>query len=156
MALLPTGAGLEWTLRVVSYGIMLLALIVALAALYRWGPSREQAKWRWITPGVILTVPLFGFVSTVFSWYVTNFTDNSATYGSLGAIIGLMSWLWITITLIIIGAELNSEIEHQTARDSTTGPEAPLGERGAYMADTVGRAWPLARPEPERAPESGE
>ncbi|MGB3337075.1 MAG: YihY/virulence factor BrkB family protein [Devosia sp.] len=155
IVLLPGGAGLEWTLRIVSYGIMLAVLIAALAALYRWGPSRELAKWRWITPGVVLTVPLFGIVSVAFSWYVTNFTDDSATYGSLGATIGLMSWLWITITLVIIGAELNSEIEHQTARDSTTGPEAPLGERGAYMADTVGRAWPLARPGLEPPPVKG-
>lgn len=150
---LPGGAGLEWTVRVLGYCVMLVVLLAGLAALYRWGPSREQAKWRWITPGVILTVPLFGIVSVAFSWYVTNFTDDNATYGSLGATIGLMSWLWITITLIIIGAELNSEIEHQTARDSTTGPEAPLGERGAHMADTVGRAWPPAREALERMPD---
>ena len=147
---LPGGEGLEWAVRVASYGILMLVVLAVLAALYRWGPSRQAAKWRWITPGVILTVALFGAVSAVFSWYVANFTDNNATYGSLGATIGLMSWLWITMTLVIIGAEVNSEIEHQTSRDSTTGPEEPLGQRGARVADSVGRAWPRARKKLER------
>jgi membrane protein len=142
---LPLGEGLQWAVRIAGYIIMLAVLLLALATLYRWGPSRELAKWRWITPGVILIVPLFGLVSVVFSWYVSNFTDDNAAYGSLGATIGLMTWLWITVTLVIIGAELNSEIEHQTARDTTTGPEEPLGERGAHMADSVGRAWPPDR-----------
>ena len=143
--LLPGGEALEWIVRLTSYAVLMLVVLAVLAALYRWGPSRQAAKWRWITPGVLLTVPLFGVVSAVFSWYVANFTDNNATYGSLGATIGLMTWLWITMTLVIIGAEVNSEIEHQTARDSTTGPEEPLGERGARMADSVGRVWPPAR-----------
>ena len=147
---LPGGEGLEWAVRVASYGILMLVVLAVLAALYRWGPSRQAAKWRWITPGVIITVVLFAAVSAVFSWYVANFTDNNATYGSLGATIGLMSWLWITMTLVIIGAEVNSEIEHQTARDSTTGPEEPLGQRGAHVADSVGRAWPRARKKLER------
>jgi membrane protein len=150
--LIPGGAGPEWTVRGASYLLLTLVVLAGLAALYRWGPSREAAKWRWITPGVIVTLPLFAVVSAVFSWYVTNFTDNNATYGSLGATIGLMTWLWITMTLVIIGAEVNSEIEHQTARDSTTGPEAPLGQRGARMADSVGRAWPPARKKVERTP----
>lgn len=148
---LPGGAGLEWTVRVAAYAAMLLVLSAGLAALYRWGPSRENAKWRWITPGTLLSVVALGVTSILFSWYVANFTDDNATYGSLGAVIGLMSWLWISVTLVIVGAELNSEIEHQTARDSTTGPDLPLGERGARMADTVGRAWPLARDKVEVA-----
>jgi membrane protein len=148
----PGGKGLEWTIRVAAYLAMLSVLACGLAALYRWGPSREEARWRWITPGALLSVVMLGAVSVGFSWYVANFTDNNATYGSLGAVIGLMTWLWISVTLVIIGAELNSEIEHQTARDSTTGPEQPMGERGAHMADTVGRVWPKAREEAERLP----
>jgi membrane protein len=145
MQRLPGGVGVEWAVRVASYGVLLLVILAGLAALYRWGPSRQLAKWRWVTPGVILTVPLFGVVSGLFSWYVANFSDDNATYGSLGATIGLMTWLWITATLIIVGAEVNSEIEHQTARDSTTGPSEPLGQRGAHVADSVGRVWPPAR-----------
>lgn len=152
IAFLPWGAALGWTVRVAAYAMMLVVLSGAIAALYRWGPSREQAKWRWITPGTVLSVVALGVTSVVFSWYVSNFSDDSATYGSLGAVIGLMTWLWISVTLIIIGAELNSEIEHQTAEDSTTGPEKPLGDRGAHMADSVGRVWPGDREKLEYEP----
>jgi membrane protein len=79
-------------------------------------------------------------VSVAFSWYLSRFADYNATYGSLGAVIGLMMWMWISTTVVLVGAELNSEIEHQTARDSTVGTEKPLGARGAVMADTVGAA----------------
>jgi membrane protein len=150
MLWLPGGVGVEWAVRVASYCVLLLVVLAWLAALYRWGPSRQVAKWRWITPGVILTVPLFGVVSGLFSWYVANFSDDNATYGSLGTTIGLMTWLWITVTLIIVGAEVNSEIEHQTARDSTTGPAEPMGQRGAHVADSVGRVWPPARGKAEQ------
>lgn len=153
IGMLPWGKGLEWTVRVVAYGAMLLVLSLGIAALYRWGPSREDAKWRWVTPGAVLAVLSLGAASVAFSWYVANFANYNATYGSLGAMIGLMTWLWISVTLVIVGAELNSEIEHQTARDSTTGPEAPLGKRGAHMADTVGRVWPPDREELEATPE---
>lgn len=147
----PGGAGLEWLVRVAAYLAMLVVISCSLAALYRWGPSREEAKWRWITPGAMLSVVTLGVASILFSWYVANFTNNNATYGSLGAVIGLMTWLWISVTLVIAGAEINSEIEHQTAQDSTTGPEMPLGERGARMADSVGRVWPLDREKVESA-----
>jgi membrane protein len=149
---LPGGEGLEWTVRVAAYAAMLLVLSFGLAALYRWGPSREDAKWRWITPGMLLSVVALGVTSVTFSWYVANFTNDNATYGSLGAVIGMMSWLWISVTLVIVGAELNSEIEHQTAEDSTTGPDLPLGARGAHMADTVGRVWPPDRDKVEHNP----
>jgi membrane protein len=79
-------------------------------------------------------------VSAAFSWYLSRFADYNATYGSLGAVIGLMMWIWLSITVILVGAELNAEIEHQTARDSTVGGSKPLGTRGAAMADTVGAA----------------
>ena len=76
----------------------------------------------------------------LFSWYLANFADYSATYGALGAAIGLMMWLWLSAIVVLVGAELNAEIEHQTARDTTTGAAKPLGVRGATMADTVGEA----------------
>jgi membrane protein len=147
---LPLGGGLEWAVRVAAYMAMLLVLSAGIAAIYRWGPSRQNPRWRWITPGAILAVVALGVTSVAFSWYVTNFSDDSATYGSLGAVIGLMTWLWISVTIVIVGAELNSEIEHQTAEDTTTGEEKPLGERGAHMADTVGRVWPGAREKMEK------
>lgn len=143
-AFVPGLGGVEWLVRGAAYAMMLVVMSLALAALYRWGPSRAGAKWRWITPGTILAVVALGLTSIIFSWYVTNFTDDNATYGSLGAVIGLMTWLWISATLVIVGAELNSEIEHQTAHDTTIGVEKPLGERGAHMADHVGETWPRA------------
>jgi membrane protein len=149
LALLPGSKGLEWTIRLAGYFAMMFVVVAGIGALYRWGPSREDARWRWITPGTLLAVVATGITSVLFSWYVGNFTDYNATYGSLGALIGLLTWLWLTVTIIIFGAELNSEVEHQTARDSTTGTELPLGARGAHMADTVGRVWPPARDEVE-------
>ena len=150
LTLLPGGHGLEWTVRVASYAAMLAVISLSIAALYRWGASREQAKWRWITPGAAFAVIALGLISVTFSWYDSNFSNNDATYGSLSAMIGLMTWLWISTTLVILGAEINSEIEHQTAEDSTTGEELPLGERGAHMADNVGRVWPPDRDKMEQ------
>jgi membrane protein len=78
--------------------------------------------------------------SMLFSWYVSNFANYNETYGSLGAVIGFMTWMWLSTTIVLVGAELNAEIEHQTKKDTTAGPSQPLGERGAEMADTVGEA----------------
>ncbi len=146
--LLP-GEGLEWMVRIGSYLAMLVVVSLMIAALYRWGASRHDAKWRWITPGAVVSVLALGAGSVALSWYVANFADNNATYGSLGAVIGLMTWLWISSTLVIIGAVLNSEIEHQSMRDTTTGGWAPMGERDAHVADTLGEPWPDdAAPQP--------
>ncbi|HEV3409768.1 MAG TPA: YhjD/YihY/BrkB family envelope integrity protein, partial [Chthoniobacterales bacterium] len=79
-------------------------------------------------------------VSFLFSWYLANFANYNATYGALGAVVGLMMWMWLSTIVVLVGAELNSEIERQTAIDSTTGMEKPLGARGAVVADTVGPA----------------
>jgi membrane protein len=78
-------------------------------------------------------------VSVIFSWYAAHFGSYNKTYGSVGAVIGLMTWMWLSSIVILLGAELDAEMEHQTARDTTTGPAAPLGARGAQAADTVGK-----------------
>lgn len=114
--------------------------IFSLAALYRFGPSRTMPKWRWITPGSVAAAFIWLIGSALFSWYVANWGDYSATYGSLGAIVGVMMWIYLSMWIILVGAEFNAEIEHQTAEDTTTGPEKPLGLRGAAMADEVGEA----------------
>ena len=131
------GQGTEWLIQIGSYIGMAILASLAIAALYRWGPCRESPKWKWISPGVVMTMVLVVVVSVLFSWYVANFGSYNATYGSLGALIGFMTWIWISATILIIGGELNSEMEHQTARDTTTGPSRPLGERGAVMANRV-------------------
>jgi membrane protein len=127
-------------LLLLRWPVLLVLVMLALALLYRYGPSREHAKWRWLTVGSAFAAVSWIAVSLLFSWYLSNFADYNATYGSLGAVIGLMMWMWISTAVVLIGAELNSEIEHQTARDSTTGAPQPLGTRGAVMADTVGAA----------------
>jgi membrane protein len=120
--------------------VMLVLMIFGLAVLYRYGPSRRSAKWRWISVGSVFAALAWLAVSSLFSWYLGNFANYNATYGALGAVVGLMMWMWFSTVVVLVGAELNSEIEHQTAQDSTVGPAKPLGCRGAVMADTVGRA----------------
>jgi membrane protein len=120
--------------------LMFLMLIVGLAVLYRYGPSRRLAKWRWISVGSVFAALVWLAASALYSWYLSNFANYNATYGALGAVAGLMMWMWIGTLVVLAGAELNAEIEHQTARDSTIGRPKPLGARGAVMADTVGAA----------------
>jgi len=120
----------------------LAILLAALASLYRFGPSRRSARWEWLSLGAIAAALLWIAGSSLLSWYLSNFGNYSATYGSLGAAIGLMSWMWMSAIIVLCGAELNSEIEHQTVRDTTVGHPKPLGARGALMADTVGRSVP--------------
>ncbi|MET0436609.1 MAG: YihY/virulence factor BrkB family protein [Devosia sp.] len=134
--------GYEWLVRLGAYAFMLLSLLVALSAIYRWGPSRAEARWRWITPGCLFATVGIMLMSAGYSWYAANFSNFNATYGSLGALIGFLSWIWLSVTIVILGGALNSEIEHQTTVDSTTGEPRPMGERGAYVADTVGGRWP--------------
>lgn len=126
-------------LRLARWPLLLLVIIVAVSLIYRYGPSRTRARWRWISPGSILASVIWVAASILFSWYVANFGTYNETYGSLGAVIAFMVWMWVSATIIIMGAELNAEIEHQTARDSTTGPVRPMGERGAMVADTLGQ-----------------
>ena len=133
-------SGLEWLVQVLGYGLLVIVLFAGIAALYRLGPSRQQAKWRWLTPGAVLAVAAIIAASLLFSWYSANFANYEKTYGSLGALIGFLTWMWISVTVVLVGAELNAEIEHQTAEDSTVGADTPLGTRNATMADTVGKS----------------
>jgi membrane protein len=120
--------------------LMFVLIILGLSVLYRYGPSRRRPRWRWISVGSVFAALAWLGVSSLFSWYLGNFANYNATYGALGAVVGLMMWMWLSTIVVLVGAELNSELEHQTAHDSTVGPEKPLGTRGAVMADTVGAA----------------
>ena len=126
--------------RIVRWPAMFLVVALALAGIYRFGPSREAPRWRWITWGSVAATILWLDASAFFSWYAANFGKFNETYGSLGGAIGFMTWLWISAIAILLGAELDAEMEHQTARDTTTGSPKPIGMRGARMADTVGAA----------------
>lgn len=134
------GGWTETLLRLLRWPVLVFVVIFGLAVLYRFGPSRERPRWEWLSVGSVLAAVAWLASSALLSWYLANFANYDATYGSLGAAIGLMMWMWMSSIVILFGAELNSEIEHQTARDSTTGGERPLGQRGAVMADTVGAA----------------
>ena len=122
--------------------LLFAALLTALAILYRFGPSQRAARWEWLSVGTLAAALLWIAGSAALSWYLQNFGDYNATYGSLGAAIGLMMWMWMSAVIVLFGAELNSEIEHQTAIDTTVGVPKPLGSRGATMADTAGPAVP--------------
>jgi len=134
------GSAAELTVAALRWPALLILVMLGLAVLYRFGPSRREARWQWLSVGAAMATLLWLAASLLFSWYLSNVADYNATYGSLGAGIGLMMWLWLSVIAILLGAELNSEIEHQTAQDSTVGRDKPLGRRGAVMADTVGAA----------------
>jgi membrane protein len=122
--------------------LLLIILLAALAILYRFAPSRDAARWQWLSIGAVTAALLWIAGSALLSWYLSAFANYNATYGSLGAAIGLMMWMWMSAIVIMFGAELNSEIERQTLRDTTTGRPKPLGNREAVSADTVGAAAP--------------
>ncbi len=124
----------------VARWVALTVLIgVALAALYRYGPDRDRARWRWVSWGALVAVVLWLASSAVFSLYVSNFSSYHETYGAIAGVAILLLWLYLSSFVALLGAEIDSEIEHQTAIDSTVGPAQPMGQRGAVVADTLGR-----------------
>jgi membrane protein len=131
---------LSLAIAVLRWPLLLVLAAVALAAVYRYGPSRTEARWQWLSVGSAAAAIGWLLSSVLFSWYIAHFGAYNATYGSLGAAVGMMMWMWISAIVILLGGELNAEIEHQTSHDSTVGAEKPLGARGAVMADTIGAA----------------
>jgi membrane protein len=135
---LGIAAAADLATKILRWPALLLVLMLGLAFLYRSGPSRAKPKWRWITSGSVFAAIAWVAVSILFSWYAAHFGSYNKTYGALGAVIGFMIWIWLSVIVILLGAELNAEMEHQSARDTTTGAAKPLGSRGARMADTLG------------------
>src|SRR5262245_2272357 len=132
-----SGAGLLTLLR---WPALYLIILFGLACLYRYGPSRRHPQWRWVTWGSAIAGAIWIVGSLLLSWYVSNFGTYNATYGSLGTVIGFMVWLWLSTIIVLIGGEINAEVEHQTAKDTTEGQSKPMGTRGAKMADEIGGA----------------
>jgi membrane protein len=121
--------------------VFLAALVlVAVDVLYRLAPDRASPRWRWLSLGAVVALVLWLLGSIGFSWYVDNFSNYNQTYGALAAVIILLLWLFLSAFAVLLGAEFDAETERQTARDTTTGPERPLGERDAEVADTVGES----------------
>ena len=126
--------------RIGRWPLLVVLMLLGLALLYRYGPNRRSPQWRWLTVGSVFATLTWLAGSALLSYYLENYANYDATYGSLGAAIGLMMWMWMSTIVVLFGAELNSEIEHQTKVDSTEGGDKPMGKRGAYVADTVGEA----------------
>jgi membrane protein len=136
--LLPQApGGLVVAGKVIGYVLLTVVAAGIASTLYRFGPSREDARWKWITPGSSFAASTWLMLTWAFGIYVSRFTNYNATYGSLGAVVALLTWLYLSAYAFLVGAELNSEIEHQTATDSTTGQPRPMGKRGAWAADNV-------------------
>jgi membrane protein len=129
--------GARIAVNVIRWLVLLLGMLIALGVLYRYGPDRQAPRWSWASPGALVATIGFIVTSLLFSLYTANFGRYNETYGTLGAVVVVMLWLYLTALMVILGAELNAELERQTRRDSTTGPAQPLGDRGAYAADTV-------------------
>jgi membrane protein len=132
------GAGpVRWGIEVARWLGLLLAVVVALAIVYQVAPDREPAQVRWVSVGAVVATVVWLFASLGFSLYVDNFGSYSKTYGALAGVVVLLLWLWLTMFIVLLGAEVNAEAEQQTVKDTTTGPERPLGQRDAVKADNL-------------------
>lgn len=138
LGVLPLGDTGKAVASIMRWPVLVVLIMAALAVIYRFGPSREQPRWRWVSWGAAAAVLLWIAGSALFSVYVGEFASYDKSYGSLGAVVVLLMWLYLSAYAVLLGAELNAEIEHQTARDTTTGREQPMGRRGAKVADTLG------------------
>jgi membrane protein len=136
------GFAFDRGLRVLRWPLLFVVMVGGLSLLYRYAPNREHARWRWITPGGVLAAAGWMAMSLGFSIYVGNFGHYDRTYGSLGAVVGFMTWIWLSLIVVLLGAELNAELEQQTCVDTTTGPPQPPGQRGAAVSDRLRRRRP--------------
>lgn len=124
------------TVKIATWLVAGALASIAIAATYRFGPDRADARWRWLTLGSMLATFLWLAATVGFGFYAARFGDYNATYGSLGAVVVLLMWLFVSAYAILLGAAINAEVERQTTRDSTTGPARPMGRRGATLADS--------------------
>jgi membrane protein len=136
--------GLESTLgtlvNLARWPLLAVAVMAGLAVLYRYGPSRRAPRWQWASAGAVLAMVLWVVASAGFSFYVSRFGNYNATYGAAGAIVVLLMWFLLSAYVVLVGAEVNAELERQTKRDTTVGPAQPQGRRGAHAADTLGES----------------
>jgi membrane protein len=128
---------LRWTVGVLRWVLLAVLLIAGLAVLYRYAPDRDEPKWTWVSWGSAVATALWILASIGFSVYANSFGNYNKTYGALAGVIILMFWLYLTAVIVLVGAELNTEMELQTAKDTTAGPTRAMGEREAHAADHV-------------------
>jgi membrane protein len=148
------GGVLKWLLLLAEWPLLAGLVMVALAVLFRFGPDRTAPQWRWVSPGAVAATVLWVVGSIAFSVYVSNFGSYDKTYGSLGGVVVLLTWLYLSTFLVLFGAVINTQFERQTRQDSTVGRPKPMGQRHAWAADTLGESVTQtqsgdAKPEPE-------
>ncbi|MFW3614026.1 YihY/virulence factor BrkB family protein [Billgrantia antri] len=136
--LIGLSAFASFLVNLARWPLLMIVVMLAIAILYRYGPDRDRPRWQWTSIGSLIAVMLWLLGSIAFSIYVRNFGNYNEIYGSMGAVIILLMWLWLSAYIVLLGAELNSEMEHQTTHDTTVGGNERMGERDAYVADTLG------------------
>lgn len=140
LAVLNLGSFTEFLARILRWPVLLVLAGAGFALIYRWGPSRVPPHWRWLTPGVILTCVLWVAGTLGFAWYVQSFGSYNETFGALAGVVILLMWMWLSAFIVLLGAKLDAEAEHQTRRDTTVEGDQPMGERGAHVADHLGES----------------
>ena len=139
IGLLPLGRFGTILVDWIRWPVLIVLFSVGLSIVYRYAPSRNEPRWNWVSWGAVAATMLWVIGSALFSVYVGQFASYNRTYGSLGAVVVMLMWFWLSAFAVLLGAELNAEMEHQTARDTTDRPVKPMGRRGAFVADTVAR-----------------
>jgi len=146
LAFIPLGTATQWVLLAVRWVLLWLIAVLALSALYRFAPHRTRPRWEWVNAGSVIAAALWLLGGLAFALYVRNFNSFGEAYGAIGGVVVMLMWFYVSAYVVILGAEINSELERQTVHDTTIGPVKPLGERGAFSADTVGpRGWEWKR-----------
>jgi membrane protein len=140
LKIIGTSNWVQWAGVVLPWAVLWVFAVIGLAFVYRYAPARQPARWQWVTWGSAIAATLWLVASALFAVYVRTFANYGKTYGALGGVIALLMWFYFSSVLVVIGAEINAEMERQTKQDTTEGPQAPMGERGAYAADTIGPA----------------
>jgi len=139
LAILGTSEWVKLTAEVLRWLLIWVFSIIALGLLYRFAPARRQAQWQWVSWGSVIAATLWLIGSLLFSFYLQTFGSYQKTYGAVGSVVVLLMWFYLSSFFLMLGAQINAEMEHQTARDTTDGTPRPMGRRGAYVADTLGQ-----------------
>jgi membrane protein len=140
IGVLGLGKSTELLVSALRWPLLLVFFLIGLSVLYRFAPNRDDAQWKWVSWGALAATALWLAVSGLFSLYVTYFGSYNKTYGSLGGVVILLMWFYLSAYAVLLGAELNAEMERQTAEDTTKGAPQPMGRRGAHAADTLGKS----------------
>jgi membrane protein len=138
--LIAVGSATKWLLLLAQWPLLIVLVMLGLAVLYRFGPDRDKPQWRWVSPGAAAAALLWIVASVGFTVYVANFNSYDKTYGSLGGVVILLTWLYLSALMVLLGAVINAQSEKQTRKDSTEGLPRPMGRRDAKAADTLGES----------------